>query len=265
MAMGCSASRRWPRGTIRSPSSRTSRGCGRARICLLSSMLPVVPCSVWCVEQWSRRSSSSPRSCSLADVRASQLPLALVFLLSLAPRLAFGFCRTTTCDPMDGEVDCGTDRDGCATRGEPVFWPDDCVTYAVQQKGSPLRGISAHDTDEAMRAAFAAWLGARCPGGGHTSIGVVPLGGAVCDQVEFNPPEGGRPLAPNANLVIYRDDNWPYRKEQFVIARTAITFDPLTGAIFDADIEINSFENEFSTSVTQVSNDLQSVLTHEVG
>jgi hypothetical protein len=94
---------------------------------------------------------------------------------------------------------------------------------------------------------------------------VVPLGGAVCDKVEFNGPVDGRPLTPNANLVIYRDDRWPYRQELFVIARTSITFDPLTGAIYDADIELNSFENEFSISDTQVSNDLRSVLTHEVG
>jgi hypothetical protein len=162
-------------------------------------------------------------------------------------------------------MDCGINAQGCATRGLPVFWPDACVSYAVQQDGSPLRGISAFETDEAMRAAFAAWLGAECPGGGRPSLGVVPLGGAVCDQVEFNMPEAGRPLTPNANLVIYRDDAWPYDNEDFVIARTSITFDPDTGAIFDADIEINSSENEFSLGVMGVSNDLQSVLTHEVG
>jgi hypothetical protein len=205
-------------------------------------------------------------------VRAPQLPLLglLALLGSLPPRAALAFCRTTTCDPNaetpDGrKMECRVDAEGCTRRGLPVFWPDACVTYAVQQNGSPLRGISAFDTDEVMRKAFAAWLGAECPGGGRPSLGVVPLGGAVCDQVEFNKPEGGRPLTPNANLVIYRDETWPYMNESFVIARTSITFDPDTGAIFDADIEINSSENEFSLSDTEVSNDLQSVLTHEVG
>jgi len=186
------------------------------------------------------------------------------FCLSFAPRAALGYCRTTTCEQTPTD-DCGVNRQGCATRGEYVFWPDACVTYAVQSRGSPRRGISAYDTDQVMRKAFAAWLGADCPGGGHPSIGVVPLGGASCDQVEFNGPESGRPLSANANLVIYRDDSWPYQLESFVIARTSITFDPDTGAIFDADIEINSFENEFSISDTMVSDDLQSVLTHEVG
>jgi Matrixin len=188
-----------------------------------------------------------------------------MLLLCLAPRSALGFCRTTTCNPQREQDHCQPNQQGCATRGEPVFWSDACVTFAVQERGSPRRGISAYDTDLVMGAAFSAWLGAECPGGGHPSLGVVPLGGASCDQVEFNGPEGGRPLTPNANLVIYRDGAWPYQQEEFVIARTSITFDPLTGVIFDADIELNSFDNEFSISDTRVSNDLQSVLTHEVG
>jgi hypothetical protein len=185
--------------------------------------------------------------------------------LSLASGPALGFCRTTTCDPTEDAEGCARDADGCATRGESLFWPDACVTYAVQRDGSSRRGISAFATDQAMRRAFEAWLGARCGESGQPSIGVIPLGGASCDQVEFNPPEAGRAGAPNANLVIFRDEAWPYPGEFYVIARTSLTFDPNTGAIFDADIEINSFENEFSTSDTAISNDLQAVLTHEVG
>jgi hypothetical protein len=178
-------------------------------------------------------------------------------------RDASAYCRTTTCDPAT--EDCGVGADGCATRGEPLFWPDACVTYAVQRDGSQKRGISAYETDQVMQAAFRAWLSADCPGGGHPSMGVVPLGGTSCDQVEFNPPLEGRALAPNANIVMFRDDSWPYPEERYVIARTSITFDPATGAIYDADIELNSSRNAFSVSDTQVSNDLQSVLTHEVG
>jgi hypothetical protein len=146
-----------------------------------------------------------------------------------------------------------------------LFWPDACVTYAVQEDGSSLRGVSALEVDEAMRKGFAAWLGSECDGGGSPSLGVVPLGTARCDQVEFNAPDRGRAGAPNANIVIFRDDTWPHPNERFVIARTSLTFDPSTGAIFDADIEINSFANEFSTREVDVSNDLQGVLTHEIG
>lgn len=154
---------------------------------------------------------------------------------------------------------------GCPTRGEALFWPDACVTYAVQRLGSPLRGVSAYDLELAMQAAFTAWLGADCPLGGRPSLGVIGLGGASCDQVEFNPSEMGRAGAPNANIVMFRDDGWPYPDERFVIARTSITFDANTGAIFDADIELNSFDNDFSTGDVRITTDLQAVLTHEVG
>jgi hypothetical protein len=177
---------------------------------------------------------------------------------------AAAYCRTTTCDPVLDERACAP-VDGCPTLGEPLFWPDACVTYAVQRLGSPLRGVTGYELDQAMRAAFSAWLGAECPQTGTPSIGVISLGGASCDQVEFNPPQLGRAGAPNANIVMFRDDGWPYPDERFVIARTSITFDPNTGAIFDADIEINSFDNEFSTTDTDVAMDLQAVLTHEVG
>lgn len=181
-----------------------------------------------------------------------------------ATREAGAYCRTTTCDPLTDPQRCGMVM-GCATEGEPLFWPDACVTYAVAQNGSQSLDISASALDRAMQKAFTAWLGAECPGGGRPSLGVVPLGTVRCDQVEFNPPVLGRGGAPNANIVVFRDGVWPYPDERFVIARTSITFDPNTGAILDADIELNSFDNEFSMGETSIENDLQAVLTHEVG
>jgi hypothetical protein len=200
-------------------------------------------------------------------VRLRHLPITcgLALAASLAERDASAYCRTTTCDPEEEGDGCAP-IDGCPTRGEPLFWPDACVTYAVQLRGSPLREIDAFQTDQVMRNAFAAWLGTECAAGGKPSLGVIPLGGASCDKVEFNPPEMGRGGAPNANLVIFRDDFWPYPDEvDFVIARTSVTFDAETGALLDADIEINSLQNEFSTDDVNITNDLQAVLTHEVG
>lgn len=182
----------------------------------------------------------------------------------LLTRPASAYCRTTTCDPELDPLGCAPVRD-CATRGEQLFWPDACVTYAVQLHGSPLRGISAYELDQVMRRAFLAWLSVECPGGGKPSLGVVPLGGASCDRVEFNPPVMGQGGPPNANIVMFRDDAWPYPDERFVIARTSLTFDPKSGVIYDADIEINSFDNEFSTDDDVITTDLQAVLTHEVG
>ena len=61
-----------------------------------------------------------------AQLLSLGLTLAALSLASLAPRDALAFCRTTTCDK-----NCAPDRNGCATRGEYVYWPDACVTYAV--------------------------------------------------------------------------------------------------------------------------------------
>ena len=182
----------------------------------------------------------------------------------LLARSAHAYCRTTTCDPTLDPQGCAP-RDDCATRGEALFWPDACVTYAVQLRGSALQGISGYELDAVMQRAFLAWLRVDCPGGGRPSLGVIPLGGATCDRVEFNPPLEGHAGAPNANIVIFRDDGWPYPDERFVIARTSLTFDVHTGVIYDADIEINSFDNEFSTDDEVITTDLQAVLTHEVG
>jgi len=187
---------------------------------------------------------------------------ALAAILSVRP--ALGFCRTTTCDPTSDDVGCAV-VDGCETQGQPLFWADACVTYAVQERGSALRGITAYELDLVMQKAFASWLGTDCPQGGKPSLGVIPLGGASCDQTEFNRPQNGRAGAPNANIVMFRDDRWPYPGQDYVIARTSITYDPNSGAIFDADIEINSHDNEFSTDDDVITNDLQAVLTHEVG
>jgi hypothetical protein len=201
---------------------------------------------------------------ALGLVRCSVVFGGLVASAALLTRPVHAYCRTSTCDPTTDPLGCAP-VDDCATRGEPLFWPDACVTYAVQLHGSPLRGISAYELDLVMRDAFLAWLAVDCPGGGKPSLGVIPLGGVSCDRVEFNPPQLGRAGAPNANIVMFRDDAWPCPDERFVIARTSLTFDPSTGVIYDADIEINSIDNEFSTDDDVIMTDLQAVLTHEVG
>jgi hypothetical protein len=189
--------------------------------------------------------------------------LALALLLTSSSAAAY--CRSTTCDPARDALACSPDELGCSTIGVPLFWPNACVTYAVQQLGSPRRGISAETADQAMRAGFRAWLSAECTDATTPSIGVIPLGGARCDRAEFNEPREGRAGAPNANLVIFRDDAWRHADEGSVIARTCLTFDATTGAILDADIEVNSLEVELSTDDVEISNDLQAILTHEIG
>lgn len=182
--------------------------------------------------------------------------------------VASAYCRTTTCD-AEKEV-CPLDQNGCLTAGLPLYWPDLCVSFGVHENGSPLRGISYSKAEEASRRAFQTWISADC--GGYTpSIGVVSRGEIVCDQIEYNHDSDGDEdkepsvAGPNANLIVFRDTEWPYPGDTKTIALTTITFAVSSGEILDADIEVNSRDVEISTGGTNVQNDLQSVMTHEVG
>jgi hypothetical protein len=175
------------------------------------------------------------------------------------PERASAFCRTTTCDPAS--EDCDRDRNGCITTGLPLFWPDLCVTFGVQQDGSARSNISFADANRIATEAFRAWVSADCGKGEHPSLGVVPLGEVVCDRVEFN----NDPPLPNANIIMFRDDDWPYSGSSTTIALTTLTFDVATGEILDADIEVNSADMDLSIGDNDVTSDLQSILTHETG
>jgi hypothetical protein len=83
-------------------------------------------------------------------------------------------------------------------------------------------------------------------------------GPIICDQPEFNK------SAPNANVWMYRDDEWPYVGANSTLALTTITFEVPTGKILDADVEINSFKIDLTTDGAGGS-DLQSIVTHEAG
>jgi matrixin len=195
--------------------------------------------------------------------RAVAAGLCALGLLSAAGP-AQAYCRATTCDPDQDDERCRPVR-GCPTKGVPLAWPDVCVGYAVHERGSRRRNITAYDTDQAARRAFSSWISVDCGDDETPSIGIVPLGGVECGLVEFNPPAAGRAGSPNANIVMFRDDDWPYGDVQSTIAKTTLTFDSRNGDIFDADIEINSFAIEITIGDTLVSHDLQAILTHEFG
>ncbi len=49
------------------------------------------------------------------------------------------------------------------------------------------------------------------------------------------------------------------------LALTSMTYDDITGEIFDADVEINSANNLITTGDTNIGADLVSIVTHEAG
>ncbi|HYQ14582.1 MAG TPA: matrixin family metalloprotease, partial [Polyangiaceae bacterium] len=183
---------------------------------------------------------------------------ALAAALLSAPS-AWAFCRTTTCNPNDPKQDCQLDDAGvCVASGIPLGWRSSCVTVAVQQMGSPSNGFSADDVGNVVEQGFAAWLNAGCAGG-KPSIDVKLIGTVECGESEYNKVGG------NANIVLFRETEWPYVGAQNALGLTTTRFDTTNGDLWDADIELNGAEGNFSIGDPITGDDLLSVLTHESG
>lgn len=181
---------------------------------------------------------------------------ALLVVTHVVP--AWGFCRTTTCL----EEHCPTDGQGCVTEGVPVFWPSSCITISVQGDGAPKAGVDYAAAKASVERAAEAWTSVECPGGGHPSIQVKVEGPVVCSASEYNTDKR------NANVVMFRDDEWPYAgQSQDTLGFTRIHFEPDTGELYDADIELNAVAEALAVDrePTPTEADLDSIVTHEVG
>jgi len=187
----------------------------------------------------------------------------VVVLLGAAD--AGAYCRTRTCQ-LDSKVACPRDAvTGCYTNGVPVFWGDTCLSYAIQRDGSLADGITAEQVAPLVADAFRAWSDVTCANGGTPPITALSQGSIACDGVEFNCelPEA------NSNLIVFRDEFVDTLGFHFgTIALTTLTASKTTGQIFDADIEINSRDEDFVLGPVpegSQARDLRGVINHEVG
>jgi hypothetical protein len=182
--------------------------------------------------------------------------------LLFAP-FASAYCRTTTCDPKDPEQSCLPNERGCIEEGLELIWPERCIHFGTQEDGSPLRGISYEAANQVIQEAFRQWISVDCGGDQAPSFSIhdlgEPYGGIVCDRPEFNQ------NAPNANVWMFRDQDWPYTGQTSTLALTTITFEVPTGEILDADVEINTFNIPITIGDSHIENDLLSIATHEAG
>lgn len=167
---------------------------------------------------------------------------------------AEAFCRTRTCT----NEECLKEA-GCIAQGIPLFWPASCVTFAVQRGGSARHGIDADRVETEVRQAFDRWLSVDCGGGRRPEFSAQTVGAVSCDTVEYNQDYG------NANIVMFRDTEWPPNESGHALALTTVWFNPKTGSIYDADIEINGTTTAITTGAPEAGADLASILTHEVG
>lgn len=170
---------------------------------------------------------------------------------------SWAFCRTMTCDPkVPGECE---EIDGCFVGGEFLYWEGGCTSFAVQEDGSPLRGFDYETTRNLVLDAFDAWHRVDC-GGSPASISVrqnlLPV---ECADPEYNADAG------NANTWMYRDSDWPYLGVAVDLALTTVRYNPETGQIYDADVEINTFANDFALPGEREGYDLLDIMTHEAG
>lgn len=188
------------------------------------------------------------------SVRALSTLLASGVLLLAAHSSAY--CQATSCDPS--KALCARDAQSCLTTGLPLAWSSSCLQVYVQADGSPAQGISFDAAKASVTRAFDTWLAADC-GKAAPSLSVQVLGPIACDASEYNPTQK------NANIVVFRDKEWPYIGGEDALGFTHLRFDPKTGELWDADIEINAVAEPYSIGEPVTGADLDSVLTHEAG
>jgi hypothetical protein len=171
---------------------------------------------------------------------------------------ASAFCRTTT-DNVPADYDPVVM--GC-WHGQPLYWVNACIGYDIQEDAS--KQISYDDAASDIALAFTRWTSTTCAGpegSGRVSIDVRDLGPVACDDVQFNQ------TGPNQHAIIFRDNEWPYDDTANTLALTTVTYDPDTGAIYDADMEINTYQYTMSVApeVPEGGYDFLAIVTHETG
>ena len=189
-------------------------------------------------------------------MKAHALSMLLASGVLLLAAQSSAFCRATTCDPSK-EL-CARDAQLCLTSGLPLIWTSSCLQVYVQADGSPAQGISFDAAKASVTRAFDAWLSADC-GKAAPSLSVQVLGPIACGESEYNRTKK------NANVVVFRDKEWPYIGGEDALGFTHLRFDTKTGELWDADIEINAVAEQYSIGEPVTGADLDSVLTHEAG
>ena len=196
----------------------------------------------------------SPRSLALGAALAAMLggrdAGAYCRSSACAPHDPGGTTQGQICNPAQPDTDCGVE----------LQWRQPCIGFNVQEDAS--KQVDYATAEQTLNQAFAAWTGVDC--GGPPSIQIFDLGPVSCARVEYSQ-HGG-----NANVLVFRDDGWPHDSGGGgvdTLALTTVTYDVVKGDIYDADIEVNTAANTFTTSDNPgpMDVDLLSVLTHETG
>jgi MYXO-CTERM domain-containing protein len=185
-------------------------------------------------------------------------PAVCVALSLFSGSPARAFCRTNTCDPARGE-NCSVDKEGCRRGGNPLYWGVPTVPFLVQADGSAKNHIDASVFEKVIAAAFSTWTSANCGAGKHPSVGAMSGGQTPSSLVEYNVGQ------PNANIFMFRDDEWMASIPGSALALTTVSYDSKTGEILDADVEVNGTGGNITNGRPTDGADLPSIMTHEIG
>ena len=191
-------------------------------------------------------------------MRRSSLAFLAGAALLLAATDASAYCRTSSC-PTGGDnyvtsqVCTPAQAGDC---GKPLYWANPCTEWSLAKAAS--NQVPFATMEGILKQAFAAWMTASC-GNGTPSIVVTEGEPTDCTKHEYNSD------AANANIIAFRDTTWPYEGSANTLALTTVTYALESGEIYDADMELNSADNQFTTSDTGVQFDLLSIVTHEAG
>lgn len=174
------------------------------------------------------------------------------------PASVNAFCRTTTCDRMDAE--CRLDEHDCVVDGVPLAWFDRCPELWLPEETEPLDGIGLPELAAVTERSLSVWNEVECGDERKPVAVMLRLGGhAQCAKPGYDP------LAQrNINSLSIVREGWPLNGRREV-ALTTLTYDPDSGEILDADIELNADHNVFTIGDENVRQDLESALTHELG
>jgi MYXO-CTERM domain-containing protein len=190
--------------------------------------------------------------------RSSLAALVSASLVLAAASSASAFCRTSSC-PTGGDnyvtsqVCTPAQASDC---GKPLYWPNPCTEWSLAKAAS--NQVSFAVMEGILKQAFATWTNAACSAG-TPSIVVTEGEPTDCTKHEYNQELG------NANLIAFRDTMWPYEGSANTLALTTVTYALESGEIYDADMELNSADNQFTTGDNGVQFDLLSIVTHEAG
>ncbi|WP_394850120.1 matrixin family metalloprotease [Pendulispora brunnea] len=171
---------------------------------------------------------------------------------------ADAYCRTTTDGLISG---CNVVGNQCCSVGRPLYWVSSCVGWSLQKNGT--RQLPYNTVKSIIGGAFEKWSKVSCTrtsGTSKVTLNLVEQPDVDCSEVKYNKE------AKNQNVIVFRDSNWDHTDSSNTLGLTTVVFDPNTGEIFDADMELNTADQTLSLDpVPPNGYDFESIITHEAG